>query len=373
MAKISLTGIKPTGVPHLGNYLGSIQPALELAKSYLSVYFIADWHALTTIKDGKELRPLIHQLAATWLACGLDPEKTVFFQQSRVPELGELNWYLACFTAKGVLNRAHAYKALVSENLRKMNDRLDENFFEHAEKQSQLSEEEIVKQNEEALPFDVSNSKFATKINLDEGINAGVYTYPVLMAADILLFGSDVVPVGQDQKQHVEIARDIAESVNRQIGSVFKVPEPLIGAEVKTIPGLDGRKMSKSYDNVIPLFAPAAEVRKAVMRIVTDSKRPEDPKDPETCNVFNIFRHFADADRVEERRKQYLAGGVAYGEMKEELAAALETRFGAARRVYEDRLKDPGALDRLLDEGAVKARKLAGDRMDKIRKKLGLR
>jgi tryptophanyl-tRNA synthetase len=269
-------------------------------------------------------------LAATWLACGLDPEKTVFFQQSRVPELGELNWYLACFTAKGVLNRAHAYKALVEANREAGKD-------------------------------------------ADDGVNAGVFTYPVLMAADILLFGSDVVPVGQDQKQHVEIARDIAESVNRQIGSVFKVPEPLIGAEVKTIPGLDGRKMSKSYDNVIPLFAPASEVRKAVMRIVTDSKRPEDPKDPETCNVFNIFKHFADADRVEERRKQYLAGGVGYGEMKEELAAALETRFGASRKIYEDRLKDPEALDRLLDEGAVKARKLAGDRMDKIRKKLGLR
>ncbi|HTB21978.1 MAG TPA: tryptophan--tRNA ligase [bacterium] len=330
MAKISLTGIKPTGVPHLGNYLAAIQPALELANRYLSVYFIADWHALTTIKDGKELRSLIHGLAATWLACGLDPEKTVFFQQSSVSELGELNWYLACFTAKGLLNRAHAYKALVDENREKAKDP-------------------------------------------DDGVNAGIYSYPVLMAADILLFGSDVVPVGQDQKQHVEIARDIAESVNRQIGSVFKVPEPLIGAEVKTIPGLDGRKMSKSYDNVIPLFAPAAEVRKAVMRIVTDSKRPEEPKDPDTCNVFNIFKHFAEPARVEARRAQYLAGGVGYGEMKEELASALEARFGPGRRVYEDRLKDTASLDRLLEQGAVKARALAGDRMDKIRKKLGLR
>jgi tryptophanyl-tRNA synthetase len=330
MAKISLTGIKPTGVPHLGNYLASIQPALELAQSYLSVYFIADWHALTTIKDGKELRPLIHRLAATWLACGLDPEKTVFFQQSMVPELGELNWYLACFTAKGLLNRAHAYKALVDENREAGRDP-------------------------------------------DDGVNAGVFSYPVLMAADILLFGSDVVPVGQDQKQHVEIARDIAESVNRQIGNLFKVPEPLIGADVKTIPGLDGRKMSKSYDNVIPLFAPAAEVRKAVMRIVTDSKRPEEPKDPDTCNVFNIFKHFAEPARVEARRAQYLAGGVGYGDMKEELASALEIRFAGGRRVYEERLKDTAALDGLLEEGAAKARKLAGDRMDKIRKKLGLR
>ena len=330
MAKISLTGIKPTGTPHLGNYLGSIQPALELAKDYLSVYFIADWHALTTVKDGKELRPLIHKLTATWLACGLDPQKTVFFQQSRVPEVAELNWYLACFSAKGLLNRAHAYKALVDENREKGED-------------------------------------------LDAGINAGVYTYPVLMAADILLFGSDVVPVGQDQKQHVEIARDLAESVNRQLGKVFNVPEPLINDSVKTIPGLDGRKMSKSYDNVIPFLAPPAEMKKAVMKIVTDSKRPEDPKDPDTCNVFNIFKHFAEPERMAQRRKDYAAGGVGYGEMKEELIAALETRFGAARARYDELLKDPAGLDKILEDGAGRARQLAGDRMDKLRKKLGLR
>jgi tryptophanyl-tRNA synthetase len=330
MAKISLTGIKPTGTPHLGNYLGSIQPALELAKDYLSVYFIADWHALTTLKDGKELRPLIHKLTATWLACGLDPQKTVFFQQSRVPEVAELNWYLACFGAKGLLNRAHAYKALVDENKAKGED-------------------------------------------LDAGINAGVYTYPVLMAADILLFGSDVVPVGQDQKQHVEIARDLAESVNRQLGKVFNVPEPLINDQVKTIPGLDGRKMSKSYDNVIPFLAPPAEMKKAVMKIVTDSKRPEEPKDPDSCNIFNIFKHFAEPARVEQRRKDYAAGGVGYGEMKEELIAALETRFGAARAKYDELLKEPAGLDKILEDGAARARQLAGDRMDKLRKKLGLR
>lgn len=330
MAKISLTGIKPTGTPHLGNYLGSIQPALELAKDYLSIYFIADWHALTTLKDGKEVRGLSHKLAATWLACGLDPAKTIFFQQSRVPELAELNWYLACFTPKGLLNRAHAYKTIVDIN-------------------KEASED------------------------ADAGINAGIYTYPVLMAADILLFGSDVVPVGQDQKQHVEIARDIAEAVNRQLGSVFTVPQPLIREDVKTIPGLDGRKMSKSYDNVIPFLAPANEVRKAVMKIVTDSKLPADPKDPDTCNVFNIFKHFAEADRVELRRKQYVAGGVGYGEMKEELAAALEARFGGARAKYDELLKDPDGLDKLLSEGAEKARQLGSGRIEKLRKKLGLR
>jgi tryptophanyl-tRNA synthetase len=182
-----------------------------------------------------------------------------------------------------------------------------------------------------------------------------------------------VVPVGKDQKQHVEIARDIAESVNHQLGGVFNVPEPLINNEVKTIPGLDGRKMSKSYDNVIPFLAPASEVKKAVMKIVTDSKRPEDPKDPESCNVFNIFKHFADAARIEERRKQYQAGGVGYGDMKEELAATLESRFGAARKHYDELLKDGAGLDRILSEGAEKARALGAARMDKLRKKLGLR
>jgi tryptophanyl-tRNA synthetase len=330
MAKIALTGIKPTGTPHIGNYLGSIQPALELAKNYLSVYFIADWHALTTVKEGAELRGLTHKLAATWMACGLDPDKTIFFQQSRVPELAELNWYLACFCAKGLMNRAHAYKTKVDENRQAGHD-------------------------------------------LDEGVNMGLYNYPVLMSADILLFGSDVVPVGQDQKQHIEIARDIAESVNHALGSVFTVPEPLIGEEVKIIPGLDGRKMSKSYDNVIPFLAPAAEVKKAVMKIVTDSKRPEEPKDPDTCNVFNIFKHFADSQQVAERRKQYLAGGLGYGAMKEELAATLEAKFALARARYEELLKDTLALDAVLAQGAEKARALSAGRMEKLRKKLGLR
>jgi tryptophanyl-tRNA synthetase len=330
MAKISLTGIKPTGTPHLGNYLGSIQPALELTKDYLSIYFIADWHALTTLKDGKELRGLIHKLAATWMACGLDPQKTVFFQQSQIPELAELNWYLACFAGKGLLNRAHAYKAITEDN------------------------------------------KLAGK-EPDEGVNIGIYTYPVLMSADILLFGSDVVPVGQDQKQHVEIARDLAVSVNHVLGNVFNVPEPLIREEVKTIPGLDGRKMSKSYDNVIPFLAPPSEMKKAVMRIVTDSKRPEEPKNPDEDNVFNIFKFFAEEARVEERRKQYQAGGVGYGEMKEELLSTLEAKFGSARAKYDELLKDPAGLDKILKEGAERARQLAGQRMEKLRKKLGLR
>jgi tryptophanyl-tRNA synthetase len=329
MAKIALTGIKPTGTPHLGNYLGSIQPALELVKDYLGIYFIADWHALTTIK-GEEVRSSSHKLAATWLACGLDPEKTIFFKQSLVPELAELNWYLATFCAKGLMNRAHAYKALVDENKEAGRD-------------------------------------------TDEGINIGIYNYPVLMSADILLFGSDVVPVGSDQKQHVEIARDLAISVNHQMGSVFNVPEPLIRDEVKTIPGLDGRKMSKSYDNVIPLLAPANEIKKAVMRIVTDSKKPEEPKDPDQDNVFNIFKHFAAAERVAERRKQYLAGGVGHGEMKEELIAALEAHFAPARAKYDMWMADTKKLDAVLLAGAEKARSIGIPRMEKLRKKIGVR
>jgi tryptophanyl-tRNA synthetase len=368
MAKISLTGIKPTGTPHLGNYLGSIQPALELAKDYLSVYFIADWHALTTVRengytDGKEQRALIHKLAATWLACGLDSEKTVFFQQSRVPELAELNWYLACFAPKGLLNRAHAYKALVSENIKKIHEEKMRNAIQNLESNS-------ISATRELLQEDYENETYSS---FDAGINAGVYTYPVLMAADILLFGSDVVPVGQDQKQHVEIARDLAEAVNRQLGSIFNIPEPLIREDVKTIPGLDGRKMSKSYDNVIPFLAPSSEMKKAVMKIVTDSKRPEEPKDPDTDNVFNIFKHFATVERVAERRAQYKAGGVGYGEMKEELLVTLEERFGAARKHYDELLKDPAGLDTVLEKGAERARQLAGKRMEKLRKKLGLR
>jgi tryptophanyl-tRNA synthetase len=330
MAKISLTGIKPTGTPHLGNYLGSIQPALELVKDYFSIYFIADYHALTTVKDKEAMRRQTHQIAATWLALGLDPEKTVFFQQSLVPELFELCWILNCFCTKGLMNRAHAYKTVVEENRAAGRDQ-------------------------------------------DEGVNMGLFDYPVLMSADILLFGSDVVPVGADQKQHVEIARDLAEAMNSALGQVFNVPQPLIREQVKTIPGIDGRKMSKNYDNVIPIFDTPAAVRKRVMRIVTDSKAPEDPKDPDTCNIFGIFRHFAPAERVEARRAQYAQGGLGYGEMKEELASVLEAYFAPARATYDALMKDPAPMDALLAKGAERARSLGTPRLEKLRKKIGVR
>jgi tryptophanyl-tRNA synthetase len=330
MAKIALTGIKPTGTLHLGNYLASIQPALKLVEKYLSLYFIADYHALTTVKDRESMRRQSLEIAASWLALGLDPKRTIFFRQSLVPELFELCWILNCFCAKGLMNRAHAYKAAVDENRSAGRDD-------------------------------------------DDGINMGLFDYPVLMSADILLFGSDLVPVGADQKQHVEIARDLAESVNAAVGKVFQVPEPMIGEAVKIIPGIDGRKMSKSYDNVIPIFEAAPARKKRIMRILTDSKRPEEPKDPETCNVFNIFKHFAAPERVDVRRAQYLHGGVGYAEMKEELAEILEAYFAPARERYEAWMKDEAGLEKLLQEGALRARELALPRMENLRRKIGVR
>jgi tryptophanyl-tRNA synthetase len=273
MKPIALTGIKPTGRPHIGNYLAMYRPALDLMENHLGMYFVADYHALTSLHDPAALRELVYEVAASWLALGLDPEKAIFFRQSDIPEIPEFTWILSCFTSKGLLNRAHAYKDAVDENLNLGRDP-------------------------------------------DEGINAGLFYYPVLMAADILLYGSDVVPVGLDQKQHIEITRDIAEAFNRTYGNVLKVPEGLIREEVMKIPGIDGRKMSKSYDNTIPIFATEKELRKRVMRIVTDSKSPEDPKDPEGDNLFTLLRFFASPQRLEEIRDLYVFGGAAYGALK---------------------------------------------------------
>lgn len=329
MAKISLTGIKPTGIPHLGNYLGSIKPSLEMSKDYLSLYFIADWHALTTIRDGKILRPLIHKLAATWLACGLDPKNVIFFRQSQIPEIAELNWYLSCFMAKGVLNRSHAYKAIA-----------DMNGF--------------------------------LRQDADSGVTMGLFNYPTLMAADILLFGSNVVPVGQDQRSHVEIAKDIAGSVNHHLGRVFNIPEPIIKDDASIITGTDGKKMSKSYNNVIPIFGTNKEIHKAVMSIVTDSQRPEDSKDPKTCNIFNIYKHFAKQDEIENMFARYKRGGVAYADVKQELEMAIAYHFKDAKKKYDEYMLRPELLDDILAEGAEKAREISSPRISKIRKLLGL-
>ena len=329
MKQIALTGIKPTGQPHIGNYLGMIKPALELAEDYQALYFIADYHALTTVKNKKELTDLTYQVTATWLALGLNPESVIFYRQSDIPEVFELSWVLACFTSKGLLNRSHAYKTLVDDNI------------------------------------DAGREE-------DKNINAGLYTYPVLMAADILLFGSHIVPVGFDQKQHLEITRDVALAFNNNYREVLVVPEAVIRKEVMTITGLDGRKMSKSYNNVIPLFAPSNQVRKQVMRIVTDSKRPEEPKDPDECNVFAIYRHFADADAIKAKRQQYLDGGLAYGDMKNELYELLEATFSEQRERYETLMENRAELEKVLQDGAEKARDIAVPILAKVRKAVGV-
>ncbi len=329
MKQITLTGIKPTGQPHIGNYLGMIKPALELAKDYQALYFIADYHALTTVKDKDQLKELTYQVAATWLALGLNPDEVIFYRQSDIPEVFELSWALACFTAKGLLNRAHAYKAIVDDNI-------------------------------------------AAGREEDKNINIGLFTYPVLMAADILLFGTHVVPVGLDQQQHLEITRDVALIFNNTYGNILTIPEAVIREEVMTIPGIDGRKMSKSYNNVIPIFASPNQVLKPVKRIVTDSKRPEDPKDPEECHIFAIYRHFADVDAVEAKRELYLKGGLAYGAMKQELFELLESNFADKRDRYNTLMENTDELDKILERGAEKARAIAAPIMAKVRKAVGM-
>ena len=329
MKPIALSGIKPTGNLHIGNYLGMIKPAFDLIENYQTLYFVADYHALTTLKDKGTLNQYIYDVAATLLALGLDPETVIFFRQSDIPEIFEFTWILNCFTAKGLLNRAHAYKAAADENL-------------SAGKQP------------------------------DENINAGVYNYPVLMAADILLYGSHFVPVGQDQRQHVEIARDIAITVNGICGQILTVPEPLIQESVMTIPGTDGRKMSKNYNNTIPIFADSKDLRKQVMRIVTDSRPPEDPKNPDECNVFNIFKYFASPPAVELRRKAYLKGGLAYSDIKQELYELLNAFFGSRRDTYHQLLDDKDQLDGILSKGADKARAMARPVLACLRRAIGI-
>ena len=325
---ISLTGIKPTGSPTLGNWLGAIRPAIELTRDHRALYFIADYHALTTIHDGDELRELSYEIAATWVALGLDPYESLLYRQSDVPEVFEVTWILSCFAPKGLLNRAHAYKAAVDANAE-------------------------------------------AGRTPDDGVSMGLFNYPVLMAADIVSFDADVVPVGLDQKQHIEIARDIVDAVNLAYGDVLKPPAPLIREEAETIPGTDGRKMSKSYGNTLPLFAPPAEMRKRVMRIVTDSRRPEEPKDPETDTLFRIYRAVAPPADVETLRGRYLEGGIGYGDVKKDLAERIEAALAEPRGAYERLMADRGELDRLLADGADRAREIAGGVLERLRAAVG--
>ncbi|MFX4293709.1 tryptophan--tRNA ligase [Streptomyces bohaiensis] len=333
-AKVSLTGIKPTGEPHLGNYIGAIKPALELASGAESIYFIADHHALTSVRDPELLRRWTRSVAATWLAAGLDPERTTFYRQSDVPEIFELHWILSCFSAKGLMNRAHAYKAARDRN------------------------------------------REAGSEDLDAGVNMGLFNYPVLMAVDILIMDTDLVPVGKDQLQHVEYAADIAGAFNAVYGDTFslKLPKAVVPQEDsgRTLPGTDGRKMSKSYDNTIPLFAPTAELRKVVRKIPTDSTPVEEPKDPDTSAVFQILQHFATPEDTASVRSRLEAGGMGWGDLKNTLLVTLDDRLAPMRERY-DALMAPGSeLDELLAVGASKARARAKPVLEQVRKAIGI-
>jgi tryptophanyl-tRNA synthetase len=329
MKKISLTGIQATGELHIGNYFGAIKPALRLAEEYDARYFIADYHSLNSVKDPKELNTNIRQVAAGWIASGLDPEKVIFYRQSSIPEVFELTIIIMASTTKGLLNRAHAYKAAVQANTEKGND-------------------------------------------VDAGINMGLFTYPALMAADIILFDSDVVPVGEDQKQHIEIAQDIAQAFNANYGQVLKVPQAAIQDEVAVLPGLDGRKMSKSYGNTIPLFAPEKELHKTIMRIVTNSQGVEEKKDPEASQIFAYYKLFATPDEQAALASRLRAGGMGWGDAKEELFIVANRELAPKRQKYDELMANPKVLDEILAKGAERARPIAAATVKRARKATGI-
>ncbi|MDR0599667.1 MAG: tryptophan--tRNA ligase [Treponema sp.] len=330
MKKVSLTGIKPTGSLHIGNYFGAIKPALALAAEYDARYFIADYHALNTMKDPAELNARIREVAAGWLASGLDPERVIFYRQSSIPEVFELTAMLMAFTSKGLMNRAHAYKAAVQENAARGEDP-------------------------------------------DAGVNMGLFTYPVLMAADIILFDSDMVPVGKDQVQHIEMAQDIARSVNANYRQpVLKIPQAAVRENAAVVPGLDGRKMSKSYGNVIPLFAPERELRRLLMRIVTNSQGVDEPKDPDTSQIFLLYKLFASPEEQAALAARYRSGGMGWGEAKEELFRVVNRELAPPRERFQAIIADPAALDRILAAGAEKARPIAAATVKRFRKAAGI-
>lgn len=330
-ARRVLTGIKPTGTPHVGNLLGAIRPALRLAsQGYDAMYFIADYHALTTVHDRGRLAQLTREVAATWLALGLDPERVTFYRQSDVPEVFELAWILSCFTSKGWMNKAHAYKALVAENQQ------------------------------------------AGHADVDAGVTIGVYLYPVLMAADILAFDVDLVPVGKDQVQHIEIARDIAQRVNHTYNAeLLRLPTAKLDDGAAIVPGIDGRKMSKSYDNTVPLFAPVKQLEKIIKRIVTDSAPPDAPKDPDTSTIFQIYRAVATADEANALADRFRTG-IGWGQAKQVLFERLRDELDDARGRYDALMANPAHIDELLAIGAGRARAMARIVVDRMRAAIGI-
>lgn len=326
-----LTGIKPSGTPHLGNYAGAIRPAIAASRhpGVESFYFLADYHALISTTDPLRVQRSTLEIAATWLAAGLDTERVWFYRQSDIPEITELTWLITCVAGKGLLNRAHAYKAAVDRNT-------------------------------------------AEGLDPDAGVNMGLYMYPVLMAADILMFKAHSVPVGRDQIQHIEMARDIAGSFNHLYGEHFVLPEAAIDASVATLPGLDGRKMSKSYDNVIPLFAAPAEMKKQIFSIVTDSKAPGEPKDADGSALFELYQAFATAEETRAMRTAF-DEGIAWGEAKQALFEKIESALAPMREKYQALIAEPMQIERLLHEGAAKARAIATPFLAELRHAVGLR
>lgn len=321
MARI-LTGVQSTGTPHLGNLLGAILPAIEMANDpdNDSFLFIADMHSLTQIKDADQLRSNTYSTAAAWLACGLNIENTVFYRQSDIPKVTELAWYLSCFFPYQRLTLAHSFKDKA--------DRL-------------------------------------------EDVNAGLFTYPMLMAADILLYDADIVPVGKDQLQHLEMTRDVASRIHAKVGETFVLPEAQVQKDTMLIPGTDGAKMSKSKDNIINIFLPEKQLKKQVMSIQTDSTPLEEPKDPDSCNVFAIYSLLADSAQTEQMRKKYQGGGYGYGHAKKELLELILDRFSTERTSFEHYMNNLDEIDQALAIGAKKATLVADEVLGRVRAKLG--
>ncbi|WP_368923617.1 tryptophan--tRNA ligase [Comamonas aquatica] len=326
-----LTGITPSGTPHLGNYAGSIRPAVAASRTagVESFYFLADYHALIKCQDPARVHRSTLEIAASWLACGLNPEHVVFYRQSDVPEIPELNWFLTCVTGKGVLNRAHAYKASQDKN-------------------AEAGKE------------------------LDDGVTAGLFMYPVLMAADILMFNAHKVPVGRDQIQHIEMARDMASSFNHLYGEHFVLPEAAIEESVATLPGLDGRKMSKSYDNTIPLFAPREQLKKLIGSIVTDSRAPGEPKDTEGSALFQLYQAFATPEDTAAMRQAF-AEGIGWGDAKQMLFERIDAELAPMRARYDDLMAHPEKVEAALQIGAERARALSRPLIATLRAAVGLR
>ena len=326
-----LTGITTSGTPHLGNYVGSIRPSVRasLRADVESFYFLADYHALIKIDEPARIQRSTLEIAASWLAAGLDPERVVFYRQSDVPEIPELTWFLTCVTGKGVLNRAHAYKASVDKNT-------------------------------------------SAGADPDSDVTAGLFMYPVLMGADILMFNAHKVPVGRDQIQHIEMARDMANSFNHRYGEHFVPPEAAIEDDVATLPGLDGRKMSKSYDNTIPLFTPRDQLKKLIAGIVTDSAAPGEPKATEGSALFQIYQAFATVEETAALRQAY-ADGIAWGDAKQILFERIDREIAPMRETYLALMADPGKIETILMAGAAKARLIATPFIGRLREAVGLR